>query len=156
MLPGFAEELRARRQIIKSAWERRLRSESVTSALANPDTLVMMMDRTFDELLASIAESSHSGRGARDHFKRTGTGCLCGLNPLLAYFRTFAITLCGVVEAGGKPFAVMPPESLALCLDETLLVLREIAQRDVAAFCAVCQSQLSAGHRSFDREEQHR
>lgn len=151
MTQGFADELRAQRNVIKGVWERRLRAESVTSPMANPDTLVMMMDQTFDELLDTLVDTGTEGHRPRPRGKRDGSGCLCGMNPLLAYFRTFALALCGVIQTGGRRFAEIDGATLALCLDETLLNLRDIAQRDIAAFCSVCQSPLSAGHRGCGR-----
>jgi len=147
MLPVFADELQERRPAIKDAWERRLRRESVTSPLANPDTLVMMMERTLDELFATLASSHLHGHEHRTRSTRDRTGCLCGLNPLLAYFRTLASTLCALGATDGKSFGVLSPDSVAQCLEFTLETLREIARRDIAAFCSVCQSEISAGQR---------
>lgn len=147
MLPVFADELQARRPAIKDAWERRLRRESVTSPLANPDTLVMMMERTLDELFETLSTSELPEPGQKVRLSRDRIGCLCGLNPLLAYFRTLAATLCAVGTTEGKSFGLVDPESLAHCLDFTLECLREIARRDIVAFCAVCQSEISVGQR---------
>lgn len=147
MLPAFAEELRARRPWIKDAWERRLRRESVTSPLANPDTLVMMMERTLDELLEALEKTGEASSECKPRGTRDRIGCLCGLNPLLAYFRTLATTLCSVGTADGRPFTCGDPAHASRCIDLTIETLREIARRDIASFCAVCQSELSVGHR---------
>jgi len=147
MLPAFAEELRARRSWIKDAWERRLRRESVTSPLANPDTLVMMMERTLDELFDAVERSTQAGHEGKARATRDKTGCLCGLNPLLAYFRTLATTLCTLGAADGRQFLGGDAAATARCIDCTIETLREIARRDVASFCAVCQSELSVGPR---------
>jgi hypothetical protein len=147
MLPAFAEELRARRPWIKDAWERRLRRESVTSPLANPDTLVMMMERTLDELIEALQAASEATSDCKPRYSRDRIGCLCGLNPLLAYFRTLASTLCSVGTADGSPFSCGDAAAVSHCIDLTLEALREIARRDIASFCAVCQSELSVGQR---------
>jgi hypothetical protein len=147
MLPAFAEELRARRPWIKDAWERRLRRESVTSPLANPDTLVMMMERTLDELFDAVEKAAEAGHECKPRATRDKTGCLCGLNPLLAYFRTLAATLCSIGTTDGRPFPCSDPAAAARCIDFTIETLREIARRDIASFCAVCQSELSVGPR---------
>ncbi|HEY5552346.1 MAG TPA: hypothetical protein VIK52_10690 [Opitutaceae bacterium] len=147
MLPAFAEELRARRPWIKDAWERRLRRESVTSPLANPDTLVMMMERTLDELFAALESAAGTSTECKPRGTRDKTGCLCGLNPLLAYFRTLAATLCSVGTADGRPFSCGDSAKASRCIDVTIETLREIARRDIASFCAVCQSELSVGQR---------
>ena len=151
MLPAFAEELRARRPWIKDAWERRLRRESVTSPLANPDTLVMMMERTLDELYEAIDKSVLANPECKPKVSKERIGCLCGLNPLLAYFRTLAATLCALGSTDGRQFTCVDAAATARCVDHTIDTLREIARRDIASFCAVCQSELSVGQRVHER-----
>lgn len=151
MLPAFAEGLREKRPMIKDAWERRLRRESVTSPLANPDTLVMMMESTLDELFAAVERCGPAPAEHRHRISRDRTGCLCGLNPLLAYFRTLAATVCCLVAAEGSPFREGDPAGMTRCLDQTMETLRGIARRDIASFCAVCQSELAAGQRLAER-----
>jgi hypothetical protein len=147
MLPAFAEELRARRPWIKDAWERRLRRESVTSPLANPDTLVMMMERTLDELFEAIDKSVLDNSECRSRISKERIGCLCGLNPLLAYFRTLAATLCALAGADGRQFSCVDAACASRCIDHTIDTLREIARRDIATFCSESQSEISVGKR---------
>lgn len=150
MLVGFAEELRTRRQAIRASWERRLRSETVISPLANPDTLVLMMDRTLDELFATLLQAANGDIAPRTKSKRAQSGCLCGLNPLLAYFRTCASAICTTADCGRVAVTGIDAMAAGQCLDETLIRLREIAQREIAAFCAICQSEISVGKRTCD------
>ena len=151
MLAAFAEELRAKRATIKEAWEKRLRRESVTSPLANPDTLVMMMDSTLDEFFSTVEHSGKNDPDGRHRHSRDSTGCLCGLNPLLAYFRTLAVTVCAVATSSTGPCSHGSPEAKTQCLARAMDILRSIARRDIAAFCAVCQSEISVGQRAVDR-----
>ena len=147
MLAGFAEELRARRGAIKDAWERRLRREPVTSPLANPDTLVMMMDSTLDEFFLAVEHCESASGEDKWRRSRDSTGCLCGLNPLLAYFRSLAATICALATSESGPCSRGKPEANVQCLARSMEILRAIARRDIAAFCAVCQSEISVGQR---------
>ena len=154
MLAAFAEEMRERRTTIKDAWERRLRRESVTSPLANPDTLVMMMDSTLEEFFQTVERDGQSGPVHEHHHRaRESTGCLCGLNPLLAYFRTLGATVCAIAASSTGPCSKGGSDEKFQCLGRAMEILREIARRDIAAFCAVCQSEISVGQRAADRRQ---
>ena len=154
MLAAFAEEMRERRTTIKDAWERRLRRESVTSPLANPDTLVMMMDSTLEEFFDAVErDSRQTAPHERHHRARESTGCLCGLNPLLAYFRTLGATICAIAASSKGPCGNGGIDQKFQCLGRAMDILREIARRDIAAFCAVCQSEISVGQRAADRRQ---
>ena len=147
MHSSFVAELSARHHAIRLAWERKLRTEPITSPLANPDTLVLLMDRTLEELLATLAERA-LGRGAAAGTARgLRTGCLCGLNPLLAYFRVGATVVATVAGMDPVPLPGLDPTEHAACVQETLAELQTIAQREIRSFCAMCQTEIARGGR---------
>ena len=143
MHSSFVAELSARRPAIKHAWERKLRIEPITSPLANPDTLVLLMDRTLEELQAAVAALAQ-GRSA-SHTRGLRSGCLCGLNPLLAYFRVGATVLATVASLGAARCPELDAAGFNTCVQETLAEFQGIAQREIRAFCAMCQTELARG-----------
>jgi hypothetical protein len=146
MQSSFVAELTTRRHAVKHAWERKLRNEPITSPLANPDTLVLLMDRTIDELLATIAAAAMGQAGA-GHSRGLRSGCLCGLNPLLAYFRVGATVIATVAALGAARCPELDEDEFAACVQETLAEFQAIAQREIRAFCAMCQTEIARGGR---------
>jgi hypothetical protein len=144
---SFVAELAARRPALKMAWERKLRHEPITSPLANPDTLVLMMDRTLDALEAALrkrcvdAPPAPPTRGVR-------TGCLCGLNPLLAYFRVAASVLSTQMSSGANRCPELGAIGFASCLPEMIGELQLLAQEEIRSFCAMCQTEIVRGGKS--------
>ena len=116
------------RPALKRRWEELLRAEPVSSPLANPDTLIYLMDQTLDQLLSLLRTRSLSA-WMRHHKAQSlvaQAGCACGLNPLLAYFSTGSRALLEVaIELG--------PE-----LNEVLLFFHGLAQREMDALCGAC------------------
>jgi len=140
---SFVAELAARRPALKHAWERKLRAEPITSPLANPDTLVLLMDHTLDDLLAALAplvlgSGAGHGRGLR-------AGCLCGLNPLLAYFRVGATVLATVSGQAAARCPELDAADFAACQQEAQAEFQALAQSEIRAFCAMCQTELARG-----------
>lgn len=147
MHSSFVAELSARRHALKHAWERKLRSEPVTSPLANPDTLVLLIDRTLDEFFAELARRTAETaprprvtRGAHD-------GCLCGLNPLLAYFRVGAATVANLSHTGLTECPELDVGEFERCQQEALGVFQQIARRELRSFCDMCQTEVARGAR---------
>ncbi len=146
---SFVAELAARRAAIKQAWERKLRHEPVTSPLANPDTLVLLMDRTLEDLGAALslqcrsstAEPTPANRGMR-------AGCLCGLNPLLAYFRVAARVLPAVMSHGADRCPDLSAAEYAACLQSLQGELHSLATEEIRSFCAMCQTEIARGGRT--------
>ncbi len=146
MQGSFLAELALRRPAIKQAWERRLRKEPITSPLANPDTLVLLMDRTLDELqraLASLQPLPPPQAAPRP----IRSGCLCGLNPLLAYFRVAASVLPAQMCIGADRCPDLSAGDYAICMQEMLGQLQVIASEEIRAFCAMCQTEIAQGGR---------
>jgi hypothetical protein len=145
---SFVAELSARRATIKQAWERKLRHEPVTSPLANPDTLVLLMDRTLEDLGAALALRCRAAGGDPAAANRAlRSGCLCGLNPLLAYFRVAASVLPTVMCSGAERCPELNASAYAACLQEMQAELHTLAMEEIRDFCATCQTEIARGGR---------
>lgn len=141
MHEGLRHALRRHRPTLRSLWESLLRAEPVSSPLANPDVLVLMMDWTLDELEAAMR---HAPSRRRRPPARAGTppdGCECRMNPLLIYFRTAEAALDRVLEELPLPVdegeaAIFTREAFVA---DARRALRHVSAREIATFCAVCQ-----------------
>jgi hypothetical protein len=144
---SFVAELAARRAAIKQAWERKLRHEPVTSPLANPDTLVLLMDRTLEDLGAALSLRCRSAAGEPAN-RGMRAGCLCGLNPLLAYFRVAASVLPAVMSHGADRCPDLSAADYAACLQALQGELQSLATEEIRSFCAMCQTEIARGGRT--------
>lgn len=127
--------LAGQRGLIRTNWENLLRLERAISPLANPDTLVYMLDTTLDEIFTSL--DLHSPR--RHPCREPEPQCPCGCNPLLAYFKAGRQALreaLVVVQAATPPLTSSERDEALTCLDQ---VFGHIARREIESFCAVCQ-----------------
>lgn len=145
---SFVAELAARRSAIKQAWERKLRHEPVTSPLANPDTLVLLMERTLEDLGAALALRCR-GAALEPPPRPLRAGCLCGLNPLLAYFRVAGSVLPAIMSAGADRCPELSVEAYVACLRELQAELHLLASEEIRAFCATCQTEITRGGRAL-------
>ena len=139
---SFVAEFAARRAAIKHAWERKLRCEPVTSPLANPDTLVLLMDRTLEDLAAALSLRCRAPGPEPLPSRPLRAGCLCGLNPLLAYFRIAASVLPGVMAPRSERFQDLDTAGYAACLQELHAELQTLASVEIRSFCATCQTEI--------------
>ncbi len=114
---------------IKKHWEALLRAKPVVSPLASPDLLVRLMDETLDQLIAAVRTRSVKAWPRRSPlvFAPLQERCVCGINPLLAYYSTGRVALCR--DAGKK---------LGPAIDDVLWFYHRLAQEDVDALCGVC------------------
>lgn len=144
MQDELVRALRGRRAEIHARWEALLRIEKVNTPLANPDALVFMIDWTLDECFASLRPPGSRYRNGRAEPAAAKPDCPCGRNPLLAYF-----------AAGEQAIeeALILEQARASCLDpvqrdeaftELKLTVRDIARREIEAFCSVCQFRTAA------------
>jgi hypothetical protein len=147
MHSSFVAELAARRHAIKHAWERKLRAEPITSPLANPDTLVLLMDRTLDDLQLSLGAAASGQTPSGGQARGARTGCLCGLNPLLAYFRVGASVIATTLSVGPQRPSEFDAVAYHSCIHEMLAEFQAIAHREIRTFCAMCQTELARGGR---------
>jgi hypothetical protein len=139
------QALEAHRPCIRSNWENLLRIERINSPLANPDTLVHLLDITLNEVFLTLRTWS----GRRFHTRGGEPECPCGRNPLLAYFSAGRQALREALVLA----QVLTPSLTAAQRDEALTCLEQvfghIAQREIQSFCAICQFRVErekAGH----------
>lgn len=141
MQDALLRALLAHRPTLRQRWETLLRARPATSPLANPDTLVHLMDWTldclFDELRGAPSRRRAPPRGAPPP-------CPCGLNPLIAYFQTVEAaaeqTFCNDIPDTHR-FTGLEREA---ALDELKGAIKGVARREIDSFCAVCLH----GHRT--------
>lgn len=135
--------LRAMRTSLRQRWEAVLRMQPVSSPLASPDSLVYLMDWTLDQIFESLRNGTARRRtrsGIKlQSFAEPVEKCVCGMNPLLAYFAAAEKTLIEAVFALASPLPAMTPGEREACVNEILVALRFVARTEIESFCAVCQ-----------------
>jgi len=147
MQDGLLRALLSHRPTLRQRWEILLRAERATSPLANPDSLVFLMDWTLDRLFEELRNApSRRRRSLRQASATPETPpCRCGLNPLIAYFKTaekaIADTYCHDVPDTNRLTAL----EREAALEELKLVLGSVARREIESFCAVCTHHREAG-----------
>jgi len=129
-------DLQAHRGEIRAHWETLLRLERASSPLAQPDTLVHLLDTTLDEIFRDIQLWSPR----RQPTRAAAPDCPCGRNPLLAYFAAGRQALRDALiraQASGPAAPTPAARDAALaCVDQ---VFSHISAREVRSFCALCQ-----------------
>lgn len=139
MQDELVRALRARRAEIHARWEALLRIEKVNTPLANPDALVFMIDWTLDECLATLRPLQIQRRNGNSSSALPKAYCPCGRNPLLAYFAAGeqAIEEALILEQANS--SALDPLQRDEAFAELKSTVREIARREIEAFCSVCQ-----------------
>ncbi|MEJ1972328.1 MAG: hypothetical protein WDM96_07665 [Lacunisphaera sp.] len=123
------------RPVVRAQWEKLLRLDRGSSALARPDALVYLLDTTLDELYAILP--AWSQRRHPSHM--AGPACPCGRSPFLAYFATGRQALhegLVTVQARMPALTAQARDDALACLDQAFL---HLARREIEAFCSVCQ-----------------
>lgn len=143
--------LLGRRAHIRARWEELLRAARVNTPLANPDMLVHLLDSTLDEILHLLRDPHLRHRTIRTASIHTGrANCECGRNPLLAYFLAGEQALLEALVLAQATPPVPDPVTRDSAVAELYQVVRGISQREVEAFCSVCQHRqqapVHAGH----------
>lgn len=139
MHDSFLRALQTHRPNLRERWEVLLRAERVTSPMANPDALVHLMDwtldRLFDELRNPRLRRSNHARSRPERL-----GCVCGLNPLLAYFATAEQALVETLFLSDGELASLAALERSASLEDLKQAMHEVARREIDSFCAVCQN----------------
>ena len=133
--------LQTHRTTLRHRWERLLRAAPVTSPLANPDSLIYLMDWTLDRLLDELrAPLTRKRTVSRTHTPASERAvCPCGLNPLLAYFSTAEQAIVETLFVADGDLNVLGPIEREASLGELKAVFSHVARREIESFCAVCQ-----------------
>jgi len=132
-------KLQSMRPQIRRRWETLLRIERLETALANPDTLVFMFDRTLDSVLSALP-----GRVVRSAGPRPI--CHSSRNPMRVYFTALEQALLEALilaqsaqpepDSGSHQDAVAERTAAAT---ELRAALRRIARREIRTFDQICQ-----------------
>lgn len=147
------QTLQGLRPTILERWEALLRAEPVTSPLANPDSLVYLMDWTLDRFLTALR-----GPLSRRRIHERGSNkpaayieesqlCACKMNPLLAYFATAEQALVQAL------LPTLQPRERESVLSAVRLAMQAVAKREIDTFCAVCQRRHDEPSHSANRCE---
>ena len=140
MQEALVRVLCARRREIRVRWEALLRIERVNTPLANPTALVLMLDWTLDEIFAALRRPHSRRRAARAlHAGAERDLCPCGRNPLLAYFEAGKQAMVESLVLAQAEHPGLDAEERDAAMAELKLCLHAITQREIEAFCAVCQ-----------------
>lgn len=149
MQDELVRALRARRAEIHARWEALLRIEKVNTPLANPDALVFMIDWTLDECYATLRPPGCRRRNGRPAEALAKPDCPCGRNPLLAYFAAGEQAIEEALILEQARASSIDPVQRDEAFAEVKLTVREIALREIEAFCSVCQFRDQARHDSM-------
>lgn len=140
MQEGMVNALRTQRPAIRASWDALLRAEPINSPLGNPDALVHLIDWTLDEIFAAFTNPLSRHRPAvLRHSVATRHACPCGRNPLLAYFAAGEQALQEALVLAQVAASPLDPLERDASFNELNLTLHHIAQREIEAFCGVCQ-----------------
>lgn len=123
-----------RRPEIRQAWEVLLRTERASTPMANPDTLVYMMDLTLDEILKVLHEVKTPPSACREQPE-----CPCGLNPMLVYFSAMRQVLTEALVLAQASLPQQSPRQREVDLALLMHAVDQASTREIAAFCSVCQ-----------------
>ena len=118
-----------------------LRAERSNSPLANPDTLVHLLDMTLDELLAAFSASEARRRPAR----HPDIVCMCGRNPLLVYFASGRQAIREALVLAQAAMPALDPVERDSAFADLEAIYGHIAHREIESFCAVCQFRQGTG-----------
>jgi hypothetical protein len=132
--------LRERRQDVRSRWEALLRIEPVNTPLANPDTLVYLLDSTLDELFTAL-DAPWTEENGTDGEKRTRVEneCPCGRNPYIAYFLAGTQALLETLVLCQVESANRDPGYRDAAAARVHGVIDRLARREVKGLCSLCR-----------------
>ena len=130
MNEGLLRALKNRRTHLHEGWVQRLRAAPVNSPLAHPDTLIHLMNATLDQVFHEL--EIPSARKRQPAIPREV--CHCGLNPLLMYFSTAALTFQHTLAQCSDEQPVSPADA-----DLVERALTRVARREITVFCALCR-----------------
>ena len=129
----------SQRETIRARWEQLLRALPVSSALAHPDYLVRMMDKSLDEIFRNLEDQPKSQLGERP----PAATCECGLNPWLNYFKAAEVALLEGLDRAHQALLGGSKQETQRSSTRLIHALGQMARREVEILCTACQ--LSGG-----------
>jgi hypothetical protein len=140
MLNESVRALEARKKEVHIRWKELLSTERANSPLANPDTLVYLIDTTFDSIIDSLLKPLVSKQEiSLAYFRTVKAKCSCGKNPYLAYFvaaeQAFLEALINIQADSGP----LDPYIRDSTIKDLYSVIRTIALKEIEDFCSLCQ-----------------
>ena len=149
MQSNVLDDLRARENDIRTRWLDLLRVEPVLTPLGHPDTLAHLIQWTLDEIFHDLATGGLRRRSHQSHVGAPNRSlCICGRNPLLAYFDAAAQSLREALILIQASIPCLDPIERDASLEELNLALDHVAHREIEAFCGVCQHRLKSAGRT--------
>lgn len=130
MQTDLAQALRARRPQIRARWLELLFVEPVNTPLANPRSLIFLLDETIDAVLASLRRSS--GRRA------PAAECPCGRNPYLSYFRAGRQAMFEALVLLQSEEPALDPRQRDQAVADLSGALGRVAAEMIEAFGSLC------------------
>jgi hypothetical protein len=140
MHDSFLRALQTHRPTLRRRWEELLRAERVTSPMANPDALVHLMDWTLDRLFDELRQPQFRRHLVGRTTRAERHGCVCGMNPLLAFFATAEQAIIETLFLADGDLAALASIERGASLEDLKRAFHEVARREIDSFCAVCQS----------------
>jgi hypothetical protein len=135
----LVQALLSRRTQICARWTALLHIERANTALAHPDTLIHLLDWTFDSIIQALELTLNRKTLAVVQASGARPDCPCGRNPYLYFFiageQAWLEALVFTQVAMPKLEAVARDQAVA----ELLNIVRTLARTEVEAFCSVCQ-----------------
>ena len=130
------------RPLIKTCWEVLLRAEPPVSPLANPDTLVFLMDRTLDAFYAALTSPVPRRWLARYPLlcEPLDKSCPCSRNPLLHYYVSGEQAVLAIAAKGLPERMSAAPATVGRILAEAQIAFQYLAQHEIQNFCDLCRS----------------
>lgn len=136
---ALLQALRTRRASIRRDWAVLLRGEPVTTALGDPDTLSLMIDRTLDDLFAALARRKAPAEAPSRSYDSVRHECACGRNPLLAYFLAGRQAFLDNLVLTQAESPDLDAERNRRAVDRVYDAVHALARREVSVFCALCR-----------------
>jgi len=140
MRNDLVEALRLRRPDIRARWADLLHVDRAPTPLANPAALVHLIGWSLEEIERALLQPSERHRMAR------GGGaidcrhaCSCLRNPFLPYFVAGEQAVREALVLAQAATPDLTPGERDAALEELNLVLHIVAQREIEAFCGICQ-----------------
>lgn len=146
MSPALRLALLQRRADIRGRWMELLFIEPVNSPLANPHSMIFMIDRTLDEVFAALGRHEPRPPVALPE-------CKCGRNPYLAYFRAGIQALHEALVLIQAREPKLDPAARDRAFAELDGTIRGIARHEIETFAALCQHPLRTGEAPGDPME---